>query len=334
MSVRVAAIGVNHWHSLYDLAYLPQLEKMPGVEIIGIHDQDPGIAADRVTHLGGGIPVFTDYADMLSECRPDLVLALDRHDRMGAIVRDLLDRRVPFIVEKPASFNAEELRGLVGRSDARDQFAAVPFLLRYSPFIEHARKILDGGSLGPMRHFYSRLNRPSSTRYRGWGSGWMLDPKLSGGGCLRNLGSHGLDCFVHLTGEGEDIEVTGAQLSWSTHEQEVEDYATVMLSSGSGVLATLEVGNVFPADGRDAEMKIDFQDGILKLERGVVRLYTAEGERTLAPPDEQPSVLERIVGAFVKGDRPPVGLGDCYLAVRLIDQAYLAAGDPYGNAAV
>ena len=145
MSVRVAAIGVNHWHSLYDLAYLPQLEKMPGVEIIGIHDQDPGIAADRVTHLGGGIPVFTDYADMLSECRPDLVLALDRHDRMGAIVRDLLDRRVPFIVEKPASFNAEELRGLVGRSDARDQFAAVPFLLRYSPFIEHARKILDGG---------------------------------------------------------------------------------------------------------------------------------------------------------------------------------------------
>ena len=162
----------------------------------------------------------------------------------------------------------------------------------------------------------------------------MLDPKLSGGGCLRNLGSHGLDCFVHLTGEGEDIEVTGAQLSWSTHEQEVEDYATVMLSSGSGVLATLEVGNVFPADGRDAEMKIDFQDGILKLERGVVRLYTAEGERTLAPPDEQPSVLEQIVGAFVKGDRPPVGLGDCYLAVRLIDQAYLAAGDPYGNAAV
>ncbi len=334
MSVRIAAIGVNHWHSLFDLAYLPQFMKMAGVDIVGIHDEDPDIAAHRVAELGGGIPVFTVYRNMLSESRPTLVLVLDRHDRMGAIAGDLLDREIPFIIEKPASFNATELEGLVQRSDAKDTFAAVPFLLRYSPFIQHARKLLDDGSLGPMRHFYSRLNRPTSARYEPWGSAWMLDPKSSNGGCLRNLGSHGLDCFVYLTGEGEDIEVTGAQLSWSTHQQAVEDYATVMLRSGSGVLGTIEVGNVFPADGRDAEMKIDFQDGILKLERGALKLYTANGEQTLPAFDVQPSVLERIVGALVKGDKPPVGLRDCYLAVRLIDQAYLAAGNPYGTASV
>lgn len=39
----------------------------------------------------------------------------------------------------------------------------------------------------------------------------MLDPKVANGGCLRNLGPHGLDVFMLLT-EG-DAEVTGAQLS-------------------------------------------------------------------------------------------------------------------------
>ena len=334
MSVRVAAIGVNHWHSLYDMAYLPQLQKMPGVEIVGIHDDDNGVATHRVEALGGGIPMFTRYPAMLSETRPDLVLVLDRHDKMAAIAEDLLDRPMPFIIEKPAGFNAEQLRQSVDKADAPDRFAAVPFQQRYSPLIEHARRLLDDGSLGPMRHFYSRLNRPTSARYPPWGSGWMLDPEFSNGGCLRNLGGHGLDCFVYLTGEGEDIGVTGAQLSWSTHGQAVEDYATVMLSTGRGVLGTIEVGNVFPSDGRDGEMKVDFQEGILKLEGSAVRLYTKSGCQTLPVLPDPPSILEKIVGALIDGDRPPVGIRDCYLAVRLIDEAYVAAGNPYGTASV
>ena len=31
MSIRVAAIGVSHWHSLYDAAYLRHLVAMPDV---------------------------------------------------------------------------------------------------------------------------------------------------------------------------------------------------------------------------------------------------------------------------------------------------------------
>ena len=55
----------------------------------------------------------------------------------------------------------------------------------------------------------------------------MLDPTEAGGGCLRNLGPHGLDMFLHLT--GEEAQVTGAQLSRRAHERPVEDYASVML---------------------------------------------------------------------------------------------------------
>ena len=73
----------------------------------------------------------------------------------------------------------------------------------------------------------------------------MLDPAEAGGGCLRNLGSHGFDMFLYLN--GEDARVTGAQVSCRAHEQPVEDYASVKLCSTSGILGTVEVGNGFPS---------------------------------------------------------------------------------------
>ncbi len=60
MPIRVAAIGVNHWHSLYDAAYLRQLSEMSDVQIVGIHDDSAEIAAHRANELGGAIATFTN----------------------------------------------------------------------------------------------------------------------------------------------------------------------------------------------------------------------------------------------------------------------------------
>ena len=95
MTIRVAAIGVCHWHSIYDSAYLRHLAAMEDVEIVGVHDDEPDISAHRVAAIGGGIPTFTCYSDMLDEVDPDFVLALGRHDTMAQTAHDLLDRAYP-----------------------------------------------------------------------------------------------------------------------------------------------------------------------------------------------------------------------------------------------
>ncbi len=84
MSTRVAAIGVCHWHSLYDAAYLRHLAGMDDVQLVGLHDDDPEIGEHRAGELGGGIPTFTDFRQMLEAVKPDFVLALGRHDTMAA----------------------------------------------------------------------------------------------------------------------------------------------------------------------------------------------------------------------------------------------------------
>jgi predicted dehydrogenase len=328
--MRIAAIEVSHWHSLYDAAYLRHLAGIPDVRLVGLQDSSAAVAAKRAAALGNP-PIFTDYRQMLAATRPDFVVALGRHSDMAEIAHYLLDHGYPFLVEKPTGVNAAEVRRIAEKAAATNGFAAVPLAQRYQPFVTRARQLLAEGRFGPLSHLYFRLNRPTSARYPGWDSPWMLDPALAGGGCLRNLGTHGLDLFLVLT--GEEAQVTGAQLSWRALGQPVEDYASVLVRSASGILGTIEVGNTFPQDGTDGEWKIAGRDAILALTDGTMRLVTASGEETMSGRPEEPLALTALRDAldhWQRGVAPPISLHDCFRAARLIDQAYELAGRPYG----
>lgn len=171
----------------------------------------------------------------------------------------------------------------------------------------------------------------------------MLDPEASGGGFLRNLGTHGLDALMVLV--VEPWEVTGAKISNRALGQPVEDYASVLLRSATGVLATLEVGNAYPRrtaegaqklptrdrllDGADGEWKICGEHALLMAKDGMLRIVSADGEENL--PGEHvgnPSLqmLRETLDSWHRGGSPPAGVEDCLRAVHLIDEAYKLAG--------
>ncbi|MBI4205786.1 MAG: Gfo/Idh/MocA family oxidoreductase [Betaproteobacteria bacterium] len=325
MPVRIAAIEVGHWHALFDAAYLKALARMPEVRLVGLQDPDAEMAAQRASQVGGP-PAYTDYREMLAKTRPDFVLALGRHSVMGEIAHFLLDEGYPFLMEKPMGVNAAEVRGVADKAAAKRAFVAVPLFQRYQPFVAHARRMLAEGAFGPVSHFYFRSNRGSSARYVAWGSPWMLDPAVAGGGCLRNIGLHGIDAFLHLL--GEDAEVAGAQVSFRAHGARVEDYATLLLRTPAGVLGTIEVGNTFPGKGADAEWKLAGRDALLVQRGGSLRCTTAAGEQELAgqPPEPLPAIaLRDALARWQTGQPPAIGVEDCYRAMRLVDQAYAIA---------
>jgi predicted dehydrogenase len=325
MTIRVAAIEVSHWHALYDAAYLRHLVTMPDVALVGLQDSDAGLVAKRAAEVGRP-PTFTDYRAMLAATRPDFVVALGRHRQMAAIAHDLLDAGCPFLMEKPMGINALEVDAVAAKAARLGAFVAVPLAQRYGAFARRARELLAAERFGPLSHIYVRINRPGPARYRAWDCAWMLDPAESGGGCLRNLGSHGLDMFLHLT--GEEAQVTGAQLSRRGHEHPVEDYASVMLRSASGILGTVEVGNGFPRDGTDGEWKIAGRDAILTMKDGIMKLATAAGDETFPGADIAAPYFTAVRDAldhWQQRKAPPISVHDCARAVRLIDQAYARA---------
>src|SRR5262249_54343717 len=212
---RVAAIGVGHWHSLYDSAYLRHLAGIPDMRLVALHDPSATIAAQRAAELGGP-PVYTDYRRMLTETRPDFVIALGRHSSMAETALYLLDQGYPFLMEKPMGIDAGEVRRVADRAAAKNAFVAVPLGQRYQPFVARARALLAEGRFGPLSHIYFRLNRPTSARYVAWDAPWMLDPRDAGGGCAAEprparLRSLPVPHRRRRAGDGGPDQLTGAR---------------------------------------------------------------------------------------------------------------------------
>jgi predicted dehydrogenase len=327
--LRVAAIEVSHWHSLYDSAYLRHLAGMPDVEIVAVQDPSAAIAAHRAKEVGGPA-TFTDYREMLVKTRPDFVLALGRHSVMAEIAHHLLDAGYPFVMEKPLGLDAGQVRAVAEKATATRGFVAIPLGQRYSAFTARAKQMLADGAFGPLSHLYLRLNRPTSARYPSWDAPWMLDPAQAGGGCLRNLGTHCLDLFLHLT--GESARVTGAQITTRGLGQRVEDYASVLVRSAGGVLGTIEVGNMNPRTGGDGEWKISGRDALLKVvDDRLMRMITREGDETIDLREPEPLALTALRDAlnhWRRGARPPISVQDFVPVAELIDQAYALALPP------
>ena len=325
MQIRIAAIGVGHWHSLFDAAYLKTLAGMPEIKLVGLHDPDGELAAQRARQLGDA-PVFTDYRDMLAKVRPDFVIALGRHDAMASTAHYLLDEGYPFLMEKPMAINAAQLRAVADKAATKRTFAGVPLFQRYHPFLACARTMLAEGTLGHVSHFYFRAMRPTSARYVDWGAGWMLDPAAAGGGALRNTGLHGIDLFLALC--GEDAAVVGAQISAKALGQPVEDFASVLLRTPSGVLATIETGNTFPGQGGDADWRFSGSEALLTVRGGAVWATTRSGAKQIADAASEhlsAIALRDALRRWRNNDPPATGIEDCYRAMRIVDQAYAIA---------
>ncbi|MBO9513150.1 MAG: Gfo/Idh/MocA family oxidoreductase [Variovorax sp.] len=341
MTIRIAAIGTSHWHALNDPAYLRQLARMPDVQLVGLHDDDLAVAQRRSSEVGGP-PAFVDHRQMLDDTRPDFIIALGRHDRMAGLALELLDRGLPFLMEKPMGLNAREVERVAIEARKRRAFVAVPMPQRFSPFWAQAQRLRAADAFGPLSHMYVRMNRFTPKRYPAWDCPWMLDPTLSGGGCLRNLGAHAFDMMAQFT--EEEPEVVAAQVSHLARCERVEDFVTVMLRTPSGVLGTIEIGYAYPRlptpdnqgpgrdkllDGADGEWKVAGRDALLMAKDGMLRIVTRDAEHNL-PGDSSVSpsfqLLRDALDRWQRGEAPLVGVEDCLRAARLTDDAYRLAG--------
>ncbi len=322
--MRVALIEVGHWHSRM---HLRSLQKTDAV-IAGVSDHQPGTAKAFAGELG--CPAFQDWRAMLDTTRPDLVVAMGRHADMPAIARGLLEAGIPFAIEKPTGLNASQLAPLVELAKERHAFAAVALTNRYSALWETLDRLEQAGRAGIRSHAHFRVVNGPPDRYEADGVGWMLDPALSGGGALRNLGMHAADAFIHFARE-TGVQVIGAAISTRVYGRAVEEFASALLRSASGILGTVEAGYSFASrTAGDFELRVATSNCYLVDHDCSLRVATLDDGQIqdIAIP-AQAERIDRFVRDTidrVRAGQPPVAsLEDCYRAAQLVDEIYRRA---------
>lgn len=313
--MRVAVIGVGHWHSAM---YIPALKAI-GADIVAVSDPDQG-ALERADV---DCPRFADYRELLQAAKPEFVFAHAPHCDMTQVAADLVDAEQPFAMEKPMGVDWRALRPVAEEAGEKGVFAAVALVTRYLALIEKLAEVRESGELGRPVHYYSRLFAGAPQRYREMGVDWMLDPKRAGAGPLFNFGPHVIDIYLYLC--KDPIESVAASTTHQLYGEKIEDLASVTFRGETGAVGVVEVSYTHPDDyERYFSLTTDRLHVGGNIEGDTIRLRDGqllEVEPDAAALDTYALYTRDTLERYATGEPPKASIHDMVPVLRVMNAA-------------
>lgn len=204
-----------------------------------------------------GLPhVFSDGTELARSADVDLVIVSSTPDSHARYAIAALEAGKHVLCEKPLAIDAFEAAQMVAASAQHpDSLAWIDHELRYEPNRRRARELIRSNAIGELRHIELSLK----PYLRGDGRPQASDAPFTwwsdaarGGGILGAVGSHLIDLCRFWTGS-EITYVAGLVETFVTQRRDetgqarpvtADDFASCVLRSGSGVVATITLSAV------------------------------------------------------------------------------------------
>jgi len=121
------------------------------------------------------------------------------------------------LCEKPMALTSEQAKEMIDVCKKNNVQLSVNYVMRYHPIILKAKEIVNSRMIGKLTsiNINFNINLPPGENFR-------YNKKLSGGGALRDIGTHIIDLLLYFGGE---IEQINGGLDNIVYKEEVEDYA-------------------------------------------------------------------------------------------------------------
>jgi predicted dehydrogenase len=325
---RLAILSFAHLHAE---SYAHQLKTLPGIEFIGIADDDAG----RGQHFAGvyDVPFFSTYEALL-DAQPDGVIVCSENVRHRPLVELAASAGVHVMCEKPLATTLEDGQAMLAAADQAHILLMTAFPMRFSAPILEVKTLLEGGRLGRVLAVNSVNQGQMPKRYRNW----FVDKELAGGGSVFDHTVHLADVlrwYLH----SEVIEVY-AQTNRIMHHDavEVETAGLLLITFADGTFASIDCSWSrplnYPSWGGLA-LDIIGQKGVVTVDAfdQNLTMYSNRDEHPAWLPwlsDPDGAMVSEFVAA-IREQRPPRVSGyDGYKAMEVALAAYRSAelGEP------
>ncbi len=222
--MRIAFIGTGN----IARSHATGLVKMNGIEFVGAYDVLPERAQAFAAQFGGEAVAGLD--EMLDRTKPDAAWVCLPPYAHGAAEMALLDRRIPFLVEKPVSNSIVTARKILDRVLATGTLTAVGYMNRYRRSAQRAKELL--------------ADDPAVLLDGAWIGGtpgvpWWRVQAQSGGQIVEQT-THVLDLVRYLVGEPQTVCGVGAHgFVRDMPGYDVSDASAVSVRFASGAVGSL-----------------------------------------------------------------------------------------------
>lgn len=207
-------------------------------------------------------PLYTDYAEMLEQEKPDLVSVCLPTPLHRDVTVAALERGIGVICEKPFAPSPEDAEAMLDASKRSGAPLMIAHCLRFEKIYAYLKQCVEDGRFGKLLSFSSYRETPKPN----WSVGnWLANTRLSGG-VVRDLHIHDTDFIVGLLGVPESVYTVGGD----TYCRTLYKYGNLSVSSSA---SWRDIKNVPFDTGIDAA----FERAVFISRDGAVKLYTDEG---------------------------------------------------------
>jgi len=231
------------------------IAKSGAAEVAAIADPVKAVAEQAARTVGAGCVLLSDLDELLESGVDAVVIATPSAFHAEQSVR-ALERGKAVFCQKPLGRDAREVRQVVDAARKANLLLGVDLSYRFVRGMPELRQLIQAGELGDV---YG-VDLVFHNAY-GPDKAWFYDPKLSGGGCVMDLGIHLVDLALWMLGDVKVERVTRRLFAQGKplvgHRSAVEDYAVARLDLDSGAAVQLACSWKLPA-GRDAIIEAVF----------------------------------------------------------------------------
>ncbi|CAH2408053.1 Gfo/Idh/MocA family protein [Mesorhizobium escarrei] len=258
--LRFGIVGSGYMAKTHSLA-LRNIEgflwpKMPRIEMVRLADIDLDLAEDSARRWGWR-EATTDWKAVTRGDDIDVVVIITPNDSHEEIALDAFANGKHVFCEKPLANTAAAAHRMAEAAGRSGKVNIVNFVYRCWPAVQFARKLIEDGELGELRHFEGHFFQDYAND-AGLPHAWRFDKERAGAGAGGDLGSHISDIAVFLLGPigrvaantrtyfSERATATGAA------NVTVDDMTTTLVEFRSG--ATGSVHSSWAATGHKSDL--------------------------------------------------------------------------------
>lgn len=237
--------------------------------------------------------LFKDIDELIHDQEIDgIVIATPSALHAGQAIKALKNNKAVFC-QKPLGRTEGEVREVVKLAAEINKPLGVDLSYRYTDAAVALRKAIINGEIG-------KIFAVDLIFHNAYGPDkpWFYDIKQSGGGCVIDLGTHLVDMALWCLGFPQIKKVDSALYHkgkrLTDHEEQVEDFASASLTTGSDTIINLQCSWNLPA-GQDAVIEARFYGteggGCFRNVNGSFYDFVAEKyhgastENLVSPPD-------------------------------------------------
>ncbi|ADB63236.1 oxidoreductase domain protein (plasmid) [Haloterrigena turkmenica DSM 5511] len=301
-----------------------QFEAVPDAELAAIAD----VSEANLAEAGGELEVpssnqFLDYETMLDEADLDAAAiatpnGLHYDQTVAALERDL-----HVLCEKPLATNLEDARDLYRRDRETDRVMMLGYQRHLNPAFINARQRWAEGDAEPT-FITGEITHDWRSYYENMDD-WRMDPELSGGGHLLNVGSHVIDAILWVTGLTPTH--VNANVEFHDDEQLFDKQSSITIEFDNGAIANFSDTGIVACTREHIHIWDD--DGAVYLEGRewdertgyTIDAEGTEHDRHLDYHGRE-TKAEAFTESVLEGTEPPISVRDAFRTLVVTMAAY------------